>query len=320
MENGKSNGRITSLGGMEFIPANPDNYPARILDNFRSDPAAGIYGAPPGFGQTAVPHIFTVSGRYGMVASMYTNHHDEALYHDPAAARIMRNEVAIMECLEARMRSIALLPWHIQPIFPEKKKSKDINKQLLEDDMKKRLKPVESRWSSEELASKLTEILHHTPFFTKLRYSLSDALWYGRYGAEIKYGSRRIGNDYRTIIRNWSPRHGDKFVFRYDDGSRKFDPDQIGIRVGAGYAGNRMYRDFTGQEKPKIEPTTHGLVYWFDDLERKALCIHKHIIEDGDFDEPLKAGSIHGIGIRSRIFWTWWAYQQCMKLLLEYTV
>lgn len=298
----------------------PDQVPATLINRMIVDPASRVPGAPPLFGADAVPHVFTVTGRYGLVARAYSNHHDEAIYHDPENARIMRNEPAIMECLESRMRCTAMLNWHITPITDDSLDYRDPMKQVVVEKLKGQLRPKQAKWDARELASKMTHILHHSHRFTQLRYWLMEALWFGRSGAAIQYGTRQICGSSRTIIRKWEPRHGDKFVFRYDDGSRKFDPDQFGIRVGPGWElVNKRYRDFMGVEHDKVEPTQHGLVYWFDPNEQRAIALHKHIIEDGDFHEPHKAGSIHGVGIRSRIYWTWWAYQECLKLLLEYT-
>lgn len=297
----------------------PDQIPGSLVNRFVRDPASDIPGAPPMFGEMAIPHVFTVTGRYGLVASAYSNHHDEALYHSQANAKIMRNEPAIMECLEARMRCTALLNWHISPVTNDEVKSSNPLRQMFADKLKKNLKPVGNKWDAEELSKKVTEIIKHTPNFMKLRYDLMEALWFGRYAVALQFGARRISGNWRTYIRRWEPRHGDKLMFRYDDGTRMFDADQVGIRVGPGYDADKNWKDFAGNSRTKIEPTQHGLVYWLDGLERKGLVLHKHIIEDGDFNEPLKAGSIHGVGIRSRIYWTWWAYQEILKLLLEYS-
>ncbi len=305
--------------GQRYSRLEPDQIPASAVNANVVDPASYWEGAPPNFGQNPVPHIFTVVGRQGMVARAYSNHHDEALFHDYKNARIMRNEPAIMECLEARMRCVAMLPYHIQPVYRDKQKYKDPQRQFFADNLTRRLKPRQSKWDAEEVASKLTEIIAHTPNFMKMRYCLADSLWYGRYGTTMQYGCRMIGGHNRIFLKRWEPRHGDKLVFRYDDGTGQYDPDQVGIRVGPGYDLDRTFIDFAGHERRKVEATEQGLVYWFDGKERKGLVVHKHIIEDADFYEPEKAGAIHGIGIRSRIYWTWWAYQECLKLLLEYT-
>jgi phage gp29-like protein len=41
-------------------------------------------------------------------------------------------------------------------------------------------------------------------------------------------------------------------------------------------------------------------------------------MEDSPFEEPRFAGSIHGVGVRSKIYWTWYAMTECLQRVLEY--
>jgi len=52
--------------------------------------------------------------------------------------------------------------------------------------------------------------------------------------------------------------------------------------------------------------------------ERDLLTVHQHIIEDGEYEDPLSAGRIHGVGIRSRIYWTWYQKQEALAWLMEF--
>lgn len=290
----------------------PEQLPASVILRHVADPASGVKGAPPNFGQQILPHIYTVSGRYGVAARAYSQG-DEALLHSKANAEIMRNEPMIMECLEARMRSTALLNWHVEPLDPDELDPEQ--RERIEDQQQARVK---RNSESQELANKVGQIIRHTPNFLKLRYILLDALWYGRYATAQQFGSKPIAGRRAIYCKRWEPRHGDKLVFRYDDNTGQYDPDQVGIRVGPGYNTQKTFIDYAGHPRRKVETTQFGLAYWFDYNERKAMIVHKHIIEDGDFDHPVKAGNIHGVGIRSRIYWTWFAYSECLKLMLEY--
>lgn len=305
-------------GRASKYPLSAQTVPMEVAIRSKSDPAALWPGAPPNFGQPDMPHIFSFVGRYGMVANAYM-HADEALMHSAQNAEIMRNEPMIMECIEARMRCVALLNWHIQPV------DNDVLRDALEKtdsqetamNIRRALKKPKS--DAEMMADKLTSILKHTPHFMKMRYSLMDAIWYGKYATVQTMGVRNIGGQRRIFVRKWEPRHGDKLIFRYADESYEYDPDQVGIRIGPTFHGHDdSWTDYAGFERKRIDPTQHGLVYWFDGQQRRRIALHKHIIEDADFMRPEKAGSINGVGIRSRIYWTWWAYQECLKLLLEY--
>ncbi len=276
------------------MPANldPRAVPASFIQAATSDPAASWPGAPPNFGQQVINHISTISGHMGSQGRAYA-WADEALRDSRVNAEKMRTDCAIMECLEARMRATALLNWHIVP-----EDENDPKQKALADDM--------------------TCIFRRIPQFTKLRWSLLEALWYGRSGVALQYGSEKIDGKLRTVVKRWEPRHGDKLVFRYDDGSGQYDADQVGIRVGAAYQNDHETQDYLGNRRRKIEATQYGLAYWLDQWERRLIAVHKHIVEDGPWEDPVRAGAIHGVGIRDRIYWTWYGMIECLANVLNY--
>lgn len=271
----------------------PRYLPARVLAESQRDPAAGILGAKPGFGQEFLPHIYTVSGRQGIVSQSYLNY-DEATRDSRENADKMRADCGIMECLEARMRATSLLNWHVE---------------------------AEDQSNADEVAmvASLNDILAATPRFTEFRRYLLEAVWFGRYAAAVKYRPGLVKGQFRTVVGKHEPRHGDKLVFRYDDGSYTADDEQIGIRVSAAYDGGRVYRDpATGQMVNQIQPTQQGLVFWLNKWQRQTVVVHKHQIEDGPYHDPRMAGRIHGVGIRDRIYWTWYAMVECLQRVVEY--
>lgn len=244
-------------------------------------------------GQDILPHIQTIGGRTGVVSQAYLNM-DEALRDSRSNAEKMRADCAIMECLGARQRATALLNYHIEP--------EDAN-------------------NPEEVAmvASLTDIVDATPRFTEFRRCLLEAIWYGRYANAITFRPDLVKGQFRTVAKKWEPRHGDKLVFRYDDGSFTADPEQVGIRVHAGWQGARSYFDpRSGELIKQIQPTEQGLVYWFAPWQRKTLALHRHEVEDGPFHEPMMAGRINGVGVRDRIYWTWYAMIECLQRVVEY--
>jgi hypothetical protein len=307
------------LGGKTSkYPLSAQTVPMSVANASKTDPAMMWPGSPPNWGQPDMPHIFSFVGRYGMVANAYMQS-DEALMHSSANAEIMRNEPMIMECVEARMRCVALLNWHIQPVDNDVLRDALDKADSQETAMRIRAALKKPKSDAQVMADKLTSILKHTPHFMKMRYALMDAIWYGKTATVQTMGVRPIGGQRRIFVRKWEPRHGDKLIFRYADGSYEYDPDQVGIRIGpTTEAHDDKWVDYAGFERSRVDATQHGFVYWFDGQQRRRICLHKHIIEDGDFMRPEKAGSINGVGIRSRIYWTWWAYQESLKLLLEY--
>lgn len=281
MANGNGNGSPLS----RMLPASfigPLQDPAAV---WAADPANAWPGAPPNFGQEVVTHVSTFSGMYGGQAAAY-QWHDEAIRDSRENAWRMRTDCGIMECVEGRQRVTALLNWHLQP----------------EDEKDPEAKAI---------AGELTKILRRTPRFTELRRVALEALWYGRYGLALQYKTEKLGQHNRFVMKRWEPREGDKLVFRFDDGSHQHDPDQVGILVGAGYRPSRY--------KPgKVGPTQYGMAYWLDPWERKLCAVHKHMIEDAPFTDPSRAGAIHGVGIRDKIYWSWYGMVQCLGNVLNF--
>ena len=276
-------------------PLDLNKLPASIIYGAATDPATAWAGAPPLMGQDIVPHFYTSTGYVGSAARAYPIE-DEATRNSVENAIRMRTECGIMECLEARQRASALLKWHL---VPENEKSP----------------------KQQELCQVLSRILDRTPRFVEYRRCLLEALWYGKYGVVNNFGSTRVGGKYRTVITDWSPRNGDKLVFRYDDGTYRYMKGQLGIRVHANFA-YQMQPKFANmseqQRRQKIEPTQYGLVYWFDKYERETMVVHKHMVEDGPWHEPHMMGRVMGVGIRDRIYWTWYAMQALLQDLLTF--
>src|SRR5262249_32369985 len=115
----------------------------------------------------------------------------------------------------------------------------------------------------------------------------------------------------RIVIRRWQPICGDKLVFRWDDGSHKYLDGQVGIRVAS-----RWKKGDKVDNRP-LEVTDRGLAFFLEPWERPRLAIHRHIIEDGAFEDALSAGRIHGVGIRDRVYWCWSQKQNAMGQLME---
>lgn len=268
----------------------PRIMPASIVQAALRDPARGT-GAPPNFGMDVVPHIHTASGRFGVASKSYLNM-DEALQDSRENAQRMRADCGIMESVEGRQRAVALCSWHIKPDDEKSQEQKD-------------------------LAVAMTAILENTPHFTEYRRVIQEAIWYGRYAIANQFGSKNIRGKWQTVVRRWEPRHGDKLVFRYDDGSHDVDPDQVGIRVSTSMQSSLANnRDEKGRSR--VQATESGLVFWLNRWERQTVVIHKHLIEDGPWDQPRMAGRIHGVGIRDRIYWTWYAMIECLQRVIEY--
>lgn len=250
------------------------------------DPASAWPGAPPMMGQEFLPHIFTVAGTQGALGQAYLNP-DEAMMHDPSNSERMRNDALIAECMRARQLATANLKWHITVENVKNQEAK-------------------------EMAQVITKIIERTPRFTEFKRALLEAVWCGRYAVANQYYSREVEGKRRIVCGRWEPRHGDKLVFPYNDGRRDFDPERIGIRIGTTGLGAGIIN------QKQIEYTQFGLTYWFNKAERKTVVVHKHQVEDGPFEDPRVSGRVHGVGVRSQVYWTWYAMNDMMRRAVEY--
>ncbi|KKK97948.1 hypothetical protein LCGC14_2647660, partial [marine sediment metagenome] len=271
----------------------PRGLPKDDPRNYMEDPSQSIDGTPPNYGDYILPHVTTFQGVVSTISRVYRPS-DEAIKDSLENARFMRNDCSILECIEQRQRSTALLDWHIVP----------------EDESDKTAK-----W----LCEQMTPILERIPRFVMYRENLLHAIWYGKYAISNQYQWDIIRGQKRMVLNDWLPVNGDKLVFRYDDGSYVYDPNQVGIRVGAGYTMQENLATRWDQDRHrKVEATDWGLAYFLDPWEREFLTIHKHQIEDGEYEEPTHAGRIHGLGIRSKIYWTWYQRQETLAWMMEY--
>lgn len=270
-----------------------------------TDPMA-IDGTPPNRGQFAVPHIITFQSLVGTLARVYRSS-DEALRHSHTNARAMRNDIGIMECLEARQRASALLDWQLTP---EDTKSE----------------------SQKAACTELKKLIERIPRFTEYRRWLLEAAWFGKSAIQHRIRWTNIGGYMRLVPSRsgddpgWLPIHGDKLVFRYDDGRKENQshPFQVGIRVGRSdkLKEGDLLGGFTLESIAErgygVMSADTSLAYFVPPWQRDLLAIHKHMIEDGDYYEPLDSGRINGVGIRDRIYWEWFQKQETLAFLMEY--
>ena len=236
--------------------------------------------------ETPIPHSATFQAFANTLAKTYWTT-DEAIKVAWENARFMKNDLAVMECVEMRRRSVALLDWRIVPDDQNNKRQRDA-------------------------ASTIEKIVKRTPRFIQFRENLLYALWYGKYGIQMQWGQTLIDGAPRYYIHNWIPVNGDKIVYKVMQGT-PFEKERVGIRIGYNQ-GEMLPEKYQGQ----IGPTDRGMAYFLTDDQRDRFIVHRHMVEDGDYDDPYSGGSIFGVGIRSRIYWTWYLMKETLAWLMEY--
>ena len=252
------------------VPNSSGDYTAQEFGFPGPHPVPG--GMPPGDGGLSIPNFLSFSALVRTAARAYLYTFDEALRNSPENARAMRRDPVLMGSLRRRQRPTAQLSWHITP--------------------RDETDPSES-----EAAQLVTHIVESIPKFQKMKMSLLEAIWYGKYGAELEYEWREYKGKQVLYVRDYIPINGDKIRFRWDG--------VPGVLVYAGYPG------------PK-ETVDYGYVHWITAEERQQYIIHDHEPEDADWWEPEMGGALHGVGVRGRLYWFWWMKQQVFALLMNY--
>lgn len=235
--------------------------------------------------QTPLPQTATFRAMVNTMAKTYYPT-DEALRVAWENSRYMINDLAVAECIEKRRRDVALLEWSIQA----------------EDERDKQLV---------DAARIVEKIIRKTPRFLQLRENLLYASWYGKYGVQLQWARSLVGGIPRYCVYNWLPVNGDKIVFKLLEGT-PYEQDTVGIRIG--YKRDAIRQKYADQ----VGPTEDGLAYFLTQEQRDRFIVHRHMIEDGDYHDPYSAGSIFGVGIRSRIYWTWYLMKETLAWLMEY--
>lgn len=148
-----------------------------------------------------------------------------------------------------------------------------------------------------DVEARIRKMPYLLQFLTTLKW---DAIFTGRSAAQVYYKWHSRKNVMGLAPFKHDPINGDKLVFGYGEKA-----DSVGIRVWGGYSGNSELTDL-------------GRVHWWTPQDRMNLVVHRHNREDADFFRWQKAGSIQGIGLRDRLYWTWSMKNQVLAFMMDY--
>lgn len=149
-----------------------------------------------------------------------------------------------------------------------------------------------------DYCDQLTQIVERTPYFRDMLHVLLQAAWFGKYGVNVLYhwDDRRPS---WMACRKWIPVHGDKIRYAWDT-------NQAGIMSGK------------VPEDKERRFSDEGQTAMLSERDRLGYIIHRHEVEDGDFFEGRSAGSIYGVGLRTRVYWTWYLKQELTRWLMNW--
>lgn len=229
----------------------------------------------------AIPHVLSFAAIMGGAWRTYWHgQFDEAMRHSADDALVMKRDCFLMGLLQERKLAVASTKWHL-----EVDDEKDPTQKAVKDEM--------------------TKIVRRIPHFKKLRMTLLEGLWYGRYGSQCTW-KWRDPDGYRALhLRSHKPVNGDKIGYRYDD------TPYVLI--------NQAYRDqVPGAETVPIAGGRGGLGLLLKGSWRERVIIHQHEIDDADYWEIEQADAVHGVGIRSRVFWMDWLKREWLAWVCDW--
>jgi len=127
-----------------------------------------------------LPHHETFGSKWHTFSGTYPYKYDEALKHSAENALAARRDTFIMACLQERYLQVAQLPWHIEP-------------ENIADPMQ------------QQIASALTQIIRAGDRWHNFTLQLCEAIWYGRYANEVKWGVKNIQGVPRMYVADHRP-------------------------------------------------------------------------------------------------------------------
>lgn len=221
--------------------------------------------------QFLIGHQDTFAAKYNYTSHAYYDYFDEALRDSWTNALAMRRDGLIQELINHRALAGCGLPSIIESDDPEDREQKEICHQVL-------------------------LILKSVYKFQYLKRSLDEAIFFGKFGAQVVYGTKLIDGAPRVTIINHQPVMGDKIVFDWE-----------GVPAILVHTGDGFYANINKRDKQYIRMTDRGMAFFLaDPFYRDRFVIHEFEPTDTDFlFEGDMALAVHGLGLRSRFYWTW---------------
>ncbi|VTS00558.1 phage portal protein family protein [Tuwongella immobilis] len=213
------------------------------------------------------PQYTSFAAIFNQFSRAYSHRWDEAIRHSASNALAMRRDTFILSLLQERQLPVTAMNWSIIP----------------ED---------ENDANQVHICGTLTKIVERTPRWQSMLLNLQQALWYGRYGVQIVPKVCEVMGQRRWVVGEHSPVNGDKIQYQWDGTPLVF--------LNASELGSRF------QSEDIVYTDRVPALRLHRDEWRSRFIIHKHLSDDADFFEGEMAGGVHGVGLRSQVYWTWW--------------
>jgi len=229
-------------------------------------------------GLPVVSHVYTFGEILNQVSRSYSYRWDEAVRHLPANALAMRRDCYLRSLLQERYVPTVNAEWQLTP-------------------------ENQGDAAQREAARVLTDCLKWTPRWKVLIHYLLEAVWYGRYGAQVTYRRQIVDGAARWVVKSHTPVNGDKIQYTWDGVPIVFIyPTELPKYPEAAI----VYTDRVPGLK-LMNPT------W-----RKQFILHRHVVDDADYFEAEMAGAVMGVGLRSMIYWAWWLRDEMLSWAVDF--
>ena len=235
---------------------------------------------PKSGGGYAIAHHDTFNQLYQTISKTYYSRFDEALKHSRENARVMEADGLIYSLYQRRFIPTCILTGSVRPQDP------DNSEQM-------------------EIARRLDRMLGKIRQFHFLKRQLNLGNWNGKSGAQFLWRQVNVDGHPAVIPHRWLPVHGDKILIQWDH------TPAIVVRAGSESA--------RAHEADLITAVEYGhAISLRKQYLRDCFAIHQFEPSDRDFlFEGDLAGQVHGVGLRSRVYWPWYFRTEGHSYLID---
>lgn len=223
-----------------------------------------------------LPQIQSYAGILNAINKTYYIYYDQSLLDSQANSLAMRRDGFIHEILRERQLPVVCLPWHIEVDDPDHPEQKAIG-------------------------DTLGKIVGAVPKMKSMMLVLLEAVFYGKYAVQVQYGMKKVSGNLWNLPIGHLPVNGDKIRYRHDG------TPGIALRSGIQDDKSEVAFAFLNAYADSVMPSMLGQALFLDkEILRDRFIIHTFEPFDTDYLYELEgAMSAFGLGLRSRLYWTW---------------
>lgn len=269
----------------QFVTSNAtDAGAAEVMSSLPPPPSPSRRPAPTrDESDWALPHHATFAAVWNKGFRTHYWRFDEALRKSIVDAAAMRRDPLIHASLRRRQIPVTSLPIVVEPDNPRDP-------------------------GQRAAAQRAQQLLEATPYFPWLKMALLEAIFYGKAGAELVWGVKRIDGLKSICVKDHIPIHGDKILWKWNR--------TPGILMNQG-----EIADLRPQVRANIEETTgtYGPALFLRTRDlRKRFIIHRFEPTDQDYWlESDMAAAAMGLGLRSRLWFPWNTRNEVLSWALD---